>query len=305
MRIGLNGAGSTVDRIVEQAVEAEAAGFTSLWYPSAIAGDPMVAMAFAGRATSSIELGTAVLQTYACHPVLMAKRAASVAAAMARPGFTLGLGPSHEPVIAGLGLSYEHPGRHTEEYVRIVVAALRGDDASYDGEEFHVTAPAAGTAPDVPVPVLIGALAPRMLRVAGEVADGTILWMANATAIGSHAVPRLLAADRAPGRPAPRVVAGLPVAVHDDVDEAREAAAQQFRVYESLPNYQRIMEIGGVAGPADAAIVGPEDSVRAQLQQLFDAGATDVWAAAYAVGPDRTASRARTHALLSELARSG
>jgi F420-dependent oxidoreductase-like protein len=305
MRLGLNGAGSTVDRIVEQAVEAEAAGFTSLWYPSAIAGDPMVAMAFAGRATTSIELGTAVLQTYSCHPVLMAKRAASVAAGMDRPGFTLGLGPSHEPVIAGLGLSYDHPGRHTEEYVRIVVAALRGDDASYDGDEFHVTAPAVGNPPDLPVPVLIGALAPRMLRVAGEIADGTILWMANAAAVESHVVPRLAAAADAAGRPAPRVVAGLPVAVHDDVGEAREAAAQQFRVYGSLPNYQRILAVGGLTGPADAAIVGPEDSVRSQLQRLFDVGVTDVWAAAYAVGADRAGSRARTYALLADLARAG
>jgi F420-dependent oxidoreductase-like protein len=302
VRIGLNGAGSTVDRIVEHAFEVEAAGFTSLWYPSAIAGDPMVAMAFAGRATTSIELGTAVLQTYPCHPVLMAKRAASVATGMARPGFTLGLGPSHAPVIDALGLSYEHPGRHTEEYVRIVVAALRGEDATYDGDDFRVRAPASGTPLDPPVSVLLGALAPHLLRVAGEVADGTILWMANAPAIESHVVPRIRAAAQAAGRPAPRVVAGLPVAVHDDVAEARAAAAQQFAVYGSLPNYQRILEVGGLAGPADVAIVGDEQSVTAQLERIVDAGATDIWAAMFAVGADRTASRDRTRALLTELA---
>jgi F420-dependent oxidoreductase-like protein len=301
MRIGLNGAGSSVDRIVEQAVEAEAAGFTSLWYPSAIAGDPMVAMAFAGRATSSIELGTAVLQTYTCHPVLMARRAASVSAAMGRPGFTLGVGPSHAPVIEGYGFSYDHPGRHTEEYVRIVAAALRGEDASYDGAEFRVRAPA-GSPADPPVPLLLGALAPRMLRVAGEVADGTLLWMANASAIASHVVPRLTAAAEAADRPTPRVVAGLPVAVHDDVDEARAAAAQQFAVYASLPNYTRILEIGGLASPADAAIVGNEDAVTEQIHELVEAGATDVWAAIFTVGDDRAGSRARTRALLARLA---
>jgi F420-dependent oxidoreductase-like protein len=302
VRIGLNGAGSTVDRIVEQAVQAEAAGFSSLWYPSAIAGDPMVAIALAGRATSAIELGTAVLQTYACHPVLMAKRAASVAAAMARTGFTLGLGPSHAPVIEALGESYEHPGRHTEEYVRIVVAALRGEDATFNGEDFRVRALAAGGPADAPVSVLLGALAPRLLRVAGEVADGTILWMANAPAIESHVVPRIQAAASSAGRPAPRVVAGLPVAVHDDVDEARAAAAQQFAVYGSLPNYQRILEAGGVATPADAVIVGDESAVAAHLERLIDAGATDIWATIFPVGVDRTASRDRTRALLAELA---
>jgi alkanesulfonate monooxygenase SsuD/methylene tetrahydromethanopterin reductase-like flavin-dependent oxidoreductase (luciferase family) len=68
MRIGLTGGASTVDKMVEQATRAEADGFTSLWYASAIAGDPLVAMAVAGRATSTIELGTSVLQTYTCHP---------------------------------------------------------------------------------------------------------------------------------------------------------------------------------------------------------------------------------------------
>ena len=128
MRIGLSGGGTTTDRLVQQAVEAEADGFTSLWYPSAILGDPLVAMAMAGRATTSIELGTAVLQTYTCHPVLQANRAASTAAAMGRPGLTLGVGPSHQLVIEGAyGLSYDGVGAHTEEYVTVLSTLLRGE----------------------------------------------------------------------------------------------------------------------------------------------------------------------------------
>ena len=111
MRIGLTGGGATVDKVVRQAKQAEADGFTSLWYASVVTGDPLVAMAIAGRETSRIELGTAVLQTYPCHPLLQANRAASVVDAMGRPGFTLGIGPSHEPLIRGVfGLSYDHPG---------------------------------------------------------------------------------------------------------------------------------------------------------------------------------------------------
>src|SRR5438876_8745944 len=128
MRIGLSGGASSVDRMIEQAQQAEADGFTSLWYASAIAGDPLVAMALAGRATSTIELGTAVLQTYPCHPLLQAQRAASVVAAMGRPGFTLGVGPSHEPLISGIyGMPYDHPGRSTDEYARILTGLLRGE----------------------------------------------------------------------------------------------------------------------------------------------------------------------------------
>ena len=305
MRIGLSGGAATVERMIEQAKRAEAEGFASLWYASAVAGDPLVAMALAGQATDEIELGTAVLQTYTCHPLLQANRAASVAAAMGRPGFTLGVGPSHRPVIEdAYGLSYDQPGRHTEEYVRILTAALGGEAVAFDGEDFRVRAGQRVAKPDVPVSVLVAALGPRLLRVAGELADGTILWMGNARSIEVHVAPRLRKAAAGAGRPEPRIVAGLPVAVHDDVAEARQAAAEQFAGYGVLPNYRRLLDIGGAQGPADAAIVGDEAAVRAQIQDLFDAGATDVWAAIFGVGSDRQGSRARTRSQLQELAAS-
>ncbi len=303
MRIGLSGGAATVDRMVEQAVEAEADGFTSLWYASAIGGDPLVAMALAGRATISIELGTSVLQSYTSHPALLANRAASVVAAMGRPGFTLGIGPSHEPVIEGAyGMSYARPGRHTEEYVGILTALLRGEAVDVDGEQVSLHSGGRVAPPPFPVPVLVAALAPRLLRVAGEHTDGTILWMGNARAIEAHVAPRIAAAASAAGRPAPRIVAGLPVAVHDDVEEARRTAGEMFAGYGVLPNYRRILDIGAADGPADAAIVGDEGAVTAQLEALVAAGATDIWAAIFPVGADRKASRARTRALLQTLA---
>ena len=303
MRIGLSGGAATPDKMIEQAQRAEADGFHALWYASAVGGDPLVAMALAGRATSHIELGTSVLQTYPCHPALQANRARAVAAAMGRPGFTLGLGPSHEPVIEGVyGLSYARVGQHTEDYVRIVSALLAGQAVDLDGA-VTLHAPA-GTPVEPPVGVLVAALAPRLLRVAGEHADGTILWMGNAQAIEAHVAPRLHAAAQAAGRPQPRIVAGLPVAVHDDEAEARAEAATQFAGYGVLPNYRRLLDLGGAPGPADAAIVGDEASVTAQLQALVDAGATDVWAAVFPVGSDRDArgeSRRRTRQLLASL----
>ena len=302
MRIGITGGGSTADRIIQQAVDAEADGFSSLWYASAVFGDPLVAMALAGRATSAIELGTSVLQTYTCHPVLQANRAASTAGAMGRPGLTIGVGPSHEPAIEGAyGLSYEHVGAHTEEYVTVLSALLRGEGVDHRGEHFRVNIPVVAPLPQ-PVRVMLSALAPRLLRVAGELTDGTILWMANARSIETHVAPRIAAAAASAGRAGARIVAGLPVAVHDDVAEARETAAEVFAGYGVLPNYRRILDIGGAAGPADAAIVGDEASVTAQIEALFEAGATDVWAAPFPVGDDRSASRHRTRALLKELA---
>ena len=278
MRIGLSAGAATVERAIEQAEEAERDGFTSLWYPGAVSGDPLVQMALAGRATSGIELGTSVLQTYPCHPTLQASRIISVASAVGR-GVTLGIGPSHQPAVERLGLSYEHVGSDTEEYVREVAPLLGGS-----------------------VQLLLAALGPRLLRVAGELTDGTILWMANARAVESHVKPRITSAASAAGRAAPRIVAGLPLAVHSDETEARAAAGEQFSVYGTLPNYQRILAHGGISSPAEAAVVGDEKTVERQVRALFDAGVTDVWAAPFPVGADRSASRARTRALLVELA---
>ncbi len=306
MRIGLPGGGATVDKIIEQAQKAEADGFTSLWYASATGGgDPMAAITAAGRATSTIEMGTSVLVTYACQPTLQAYRSAAVAAAIGAGRFTLGLGPSHQPVIEGMfGLPYDTAGRNTDEYIQVVAPLLRGEAVSFSGEEYRVNAPAAQLIDDTPVPVLVAALAPRLLRVAGEHADGTILWMGNAKSIETHVAPRITKAAAEAGRPAPRIVAGLPVAVHDDVDAARAEAAKQFVMYGQLPNYRRILDHGDAVGPGDAAIVGNEASVAAQIEALFAAGATDVWGAPFPVGDDRSESRRRTRALLKELAQS-
>lgn len=154
------------------------------------------------------------------------------------------------------------------------------------------------------VPVLLSALSPRMLRLAGEIADGAVLWMASSQAIERHIAPRLLAASEAAGRSAPRIVAGLPVAVHDDVTEARAAVAQGSAMYAGMANYQRIIDIGGGRTPADVAIVGDEKAVGAQLGALLDAGATDIWAQPVPVGQDRgdrLQSRQRTMRLLQHL----
>jgi alkanesulfonate monooxygenase SsuD/methylene tetrahydromethanopterin reductase-like flavin-dependent oxidoreductase (luciferase family) len=185
----------------------------------------------------------------------------------------------------------------------VLLPLLRGEPARFAGEDFRVAVPPPSRDHELDIPVLVAALAPRMLRVAGRDTAGTILWMANATAVERHVAPRIHAAASEAGRPAPRIVAGLPVAVHDDVAEARAAAAEQFAPYGTLPNYRRILEHGGVAGPEGAAVVGDEAAVSAQIAALFAAGATDVWAAPFPVGEDRAASRARTRALLRDLAR--
>ncbi|WP_166903982.1 TIGR03564 family F420-dependent LLM class oxidoreductase [Mycobacterium sp. DL440] len=309
MRIGLSGGAASVDRMITQAQEAEADGFSALWYASGVAGDPLVAMAIAGRATQSIELGTAVLQTYPCHPMLQGNRVIAAANAMGRPGLTLGLGPSHEPIVRDvLGLSYDHPARNTAEYLRIIGPLLRGEDVNFAGTDWSAHTAGRAARAEHPVPLLLSALSPRMLRIAGQFADGVVLWMASRQALESRITPTLTAAASEFGRSRPRIVAGLPVAVHDDLDEARDAVAANAVSYAGMRNYEQIIRAGGGSSAADVAIIGSEDAVQHQLQSLLDAGATDVWAQPVAVGPDRSTrsgSVRRARALLSALAREG
>lgn len=301
MRLGITcGGGTPTDRVVDIVTKAEADGFSSVWFPGGGGADSLPSMAVAGRATERIELGTAIQQTYLCHPILAAQRAAAVVDAMGRPGFTFGLGPGHRPHIEGVYREdYDHVGQHTDEYIEIVTRLLAGGKVDVRGDQVS----AAGGVQLGPVahevPVLVAALGPRLLKIAGEKSQGTILWMANAASIRDHVAPHLSAAASTGGG---RIVAGLPVCVTDDVDEARSVAASVFAGYGTLVNYQRILAAGGISSPAEAAIIGDEASVAAQLEELVDAGATDIWAAAFPAGDDRKASLTRTRSLLAELA---
>jgi F420-dependent oxidoreductase-like protein len=301
MRIGIFfGGPSDFDGQVNGIVAYERAGFDSVWLGTVTGTDAMTVIAVAAQKTSRIELGTSIVQTYTRHPVAMAMQALTTQAA-ARGRFTLGLGPSHAPMIENmLGLSYARPAAHVREYLSVLIPLLREGRVSFSGEFFKVNASVSvpGTQPP---PVLISALAPVMLRIAGELADGTITWMVGPKTLESHIVPRITRAAEAAGRPRPRIVVGLPVAVVDDVAAAREKAARSFQVYGALPNYRRMLDMEGASGPADVAIVGDEASVERQLRGLASAGATDYIAGMFPVGDDPKASLARTQALLASL----
>jgi alkanesulfonate monooxygenase SsuD/methylene tetrahydromethanopterin reductase-like flavin-dependent oxidoreductase (luciferase family) len=152
------------------------------------------------------------------------------------------------------------------------------------------------------MPILIAALAPLMLRLAGECTDGTITYWANERAIGEHVVPRITSAADAAGRASPRVVVGIPVAVVRDPTVARERAAQIFAAYEAIPTYQRILGRSGDAAPADVAVIGTEDEVLARLRAFAAAGATDLCAAPLGLDDDRAGSTRRTVELLASAA---
>ena len=130
-----------------------------------------------------------------------------------------------------------------------------------------------------PVPTLLAALGDHMLRIAGETADGTILWMTGPDTIENHVGPKLRSAASDSGRPAPRIVAGLPIVLTENVDAAKEAISKTLVIYGQLPSYRAMLDKEGAAGPADIALVGNEKTLDAQLQRLRDVGVTDFNAA--------------------------
>lgn len=307
MRLGIfigdaGGERTSVAELLAGARQAEELGFATGWVPHIPwSVDGLIALALAGQVTSRIELGTAVMPTYPRHPIAMAQQAMSAQAA-SDGRVVLGIGPSHPVVIERMhGLAYEHPARHTGEYVEVLKKAFHGTGhVSYHGEFFNFD-----TMLEVPgsseMPVLVAALAPRMLRMAGTFADGTITYWANEKAIGEHVVPSISTAAGEAGRPTPRVVAGIPVALVRDADTARQRAAKVFAGYNAIPAYQRIRSKGGDAELPELAIIGNEAEVTARIKAYANAGATDLAAAVVGLDDDREGSAQRTVELLASL----
>jgi F420-dependent oxidoreductase-like protein len=296
-----------VAQLVADAEAAEAAGFTSAWVPQ-VPGDfdAFTAITLMGRATKRIELGTAVLPIQTRHPIAMAQATLSNQA-VCEGRFTLGLGTSHHWIVEDqLGLSYQRPAQQMRTYLEVLNAALRGPgpvDVENDGYRVHSPMDVTDWTPN---PVVLAALGPVMLRLAGEHASGTILWMADERAIGEHVVPRITKAAAEAGRPAPRIIACQPVAVcaSDEVDAARAWTNQVFGQAGFSPNYQRVLERGDASNEGDILAAGDESAVLARLRAFRDAGATDLAVRVVPLGTDRQsrlASRTRTLALLSSL----
>jgi 5,10-methylenetetrahydromethanopterin reductase len=267
----------------------DAEGFATFWLPNIFGLDAITTLALVGRETKRIELGTAVVPTYPRHPIAMAQQALTAGAA-ANGRFTLGLGLSHKLVIEDLmGLSYAAPVRHMREYLSVLQDLLAGRPSKFAGQEYRVNLGL--QVPGVkPVPVLVAALGEQMLRVCGRLADGTILWMTGPKTIAQHVAPTLFAAAKEAGRPQPRIVANLPIALTNAPDAAREWVGKNFAIYGSLPSYRAMLDREGAAGPADVTLAGDEQALDAALGRLRELGVSD-FAGAIAAVDAETAKR--------------
>lgn len=271
-------------------------GFVSAWFSNIFGLDAITVAAVAGREVPGIEVGSFVVPTFPRHPFAMAQHAMTANDACGGR-LQLGIGLSHQVVIESmLGLSFDKPARHMREYLEVLVPLLAEGAVGHQGDVYATHANLERARPEPPS-VIVAALGPVMLRIAGELSDGTATWMTGPRTIADHVAPTITAAAEAAGRPSPRVVVGLPVCVTDDVASARERAAETFAVYGGLPSYRAMLDREGAEGPADVAIVGDEETVAAAVSSLFDSGATELNAAPF--GDRETV--ARTTALLQSL----
>ena len=278
MKVGLmvgegSGAAPELKGLVERGQMAEHFGFDTAWIAN-ITLDGMTAAAALGGATSQIEIGTAVVPTFTRHPVAMAQQSASTQ--MACEGrFTLGIGLAHKFMVEDMwGLSYDKPAQQMRAYLEILEPALRGVAITHQNENYDVKLMAMPDGTDTSV--LVAALGPLMLKIAGRLSGGTITMATGLKTLETHIVPTITAGAEEAGRPPPRIVAGFPVLLTANKAEAHDLIAKVFEVYAGVPSYRAMLDREGVSGVEDVALVGEEVELNAQLERLESIGVTDL-----------------------------
>ncbi|TDW87587.1 F420-dependent oxidoreductase-like protein [Kribbella pratensis] len=278
--------------ITRQIQEAAAAGADSAWVTHGVGWDALTTLAVAGPAALGIELGTAVVPFPQRHPLVLATQALTVQAAIGNR-LTLGIGAGIARMVSTMyGLPTDRPARRMREYLEVLRPLLQGETVDHHGETY--TAIGAIDLPGAQAPsVLIAALGPAMLKVAGELADGTITWMTGPRTLTNHVVPTI---TRASGSRTPRIVAGLAVCLTSAEDAVRARFAEQFALAGQVPEYRAMLDREG-ADVADVLIVGDEDSIAKQLTRIGDTGVTDLMLAPIGTAEEQ----ARTTAFVSTI----
>ncbi|HEY4020815.1 MAG TPA: TIGR03564 family F420-dependent LLM class oxidoreductase [Pseudonocardiaceae bacterium] len=268
---------NVVDRAIDIGRLAVDSGLDSLWLGQLASYDAISLAATVGREVPALWVGPSVVPIHPRHPILLAS-AAKTAQAATRGRFQLGVGLGSARILAdGFGIELPPPIRGLREYLSALRPLLAGKDEPYVGETvtsrpFTPTA-VAGAQPEIPL--LVAAMGPQALRVTGELADGTIPYLAGPRALAEHIVPAITTAAERAGRPAPRVIAMVPVVVTDRPDEARLRAIEQLAFFESIPSYRKVLDLEGVQRAGELFVIGDEESVATQLRRYVDAGATE------------------------------
>jgi alkanesulfonate monooxygenase SsuD/methylene tetrahydromethanopterin reductase-like flavin-dependent oxidoreductase (luciferase family) len=290
--------GRSLDAAVNRVRLAEELGYEACYVTHIAGRESLTLLTIYASATERIRIGTGVVPIYTRTPATMAQTAATINE-FSHHRLTLGLGVSHRPVIEGWhGQSIEAPTKEMREYVSIVRAIMRGEEPPA-GEKWSTGFRLAGVdlAPDMPI--YIAALSPGMLRLAGEVADGVLLWLCNPDYIRTVVVPEVTKGRAKADKPLEGfdIVPAVPSAATDDVAAAYEVLRRDLIPYFSLPYYRAMLErsgfgtdlaeYDGAAGDIDSmkraisddfleglTAAGTPTDVRAGLERYLEAGAT-------------------------------
>jgi len=288
-----------IDAVIASVREARDAGFSTAWSSQIFGADALTVIAVVAREVDGIEFGTGVIPVHPRHPQVLAQQALTVQA-ISEGRLTLGIGLSHEVVVAGMwGYSFEAPATYMREYLDALVPMLRGEVVGVHGDRVHaVTIGPVGPKGATPPKLVVAALGPVMLKLAATVTDGTVTWMTGLATLRDYVVPTITKAAEAAGRPSPSVIASLPVCCTTDVASATERINTALAIYPTLPSYKAMLDREGATTPADVALVGSKDQIVDSLGQLAAAGVTEMGAAV--IGNDK--ERAATVELLSSFA---
>jgi F420-dependent oxidoreductase-like protein len=264
--------GRSLASAIERVKLAESLGYESVYVTHIAGWESLTVLTAYAQATETIRVGTGVVPIYTRTPATMAQTAASVDA-IASDRLTLGLGVSHKPVVEGWhGQSIDKPVAEMREYVAIVRAILSGEDPPA-GEKwrtsFHLVS--VDTAPQLPI--YLAALSPAMLRLAGEIADGVMLWLCNPTYIREVVIPEVTVGRERAGLTLDGfdVLAAVPAALTDDRAAVLDGLRGELVTYFSLPFYRTMIERSGfeeAIGAFDAA-KGSFEAMKAAIPDRF------------------------------------
>ena len=232
---------------VDLARRAEAFGYDSVWVTHGSGRDSFLVLAAYGAATTRVGLGNGVVPIYPRHPIAMAQAALTLSE-LTGGRFRLGIGVSHKASMeTSLGLTLREPLAVTREYVGVLRGAL-GGTAAFEGRHYKVNwSLAIPERPPAP-PIYLAALSRKMLELAGEIADGAVLWLCSPDYVRDVAVPALQRGRARAGKTLAgfEIVAAVPLAIADDAPGALAAFRGELARYLTLPFYRAMLEASGL-----------------------------------------------------------
>jgi F420-dependent oxidoreductase-like protein len=266
-----------VDDVIAQVRRAHELGVAQVWLPQQQNYDAISLAALVGAAVPGVGVGTSVVPINPRHPLIIASLAQTAQAA-AHGNFSLGLGLGARAIERqAFGTDWSNIITRLREYLTVLGSVFNTAGVDFHGSEVSASPTWPVDVPGgTPIPTYVAAMGPRALQVTGELADGTLPYLAGPRTIGDFIVPTITSAAAEAGRPAPRVVAAVPVLLSEDVESARTIAQQHLSFYEAIPSYRNVIAREGVANAAELAAIGSEETVLRQLRRYLDAGATDV-----------------------------